>query len=304
MMIRTMLKCLTLLLLWPMMAMAEGNDVGTLLERFNQSANVSTANEFFRGLKAEGLTDSLYQYQAGTPVEVLQSSVWYWAAEWFYDRQNYDQAEAYGLKALPLFTPDGNSDTTQQGDLLNLLAITFTRQGEFTQAAKYAKMCNELDLASGNPDNIASSLNTLAGIYLSARQPEKAEEYVLKGIEYARQTDNQARQAVADYKAKINAKVKSQLAPTKILGTYSTSFAWQGLYLPNFPELNEQYSSVQEMQFKTFYEKGGKYYVVKGAFRQSIKKGDVKNGAQPDNSYWPGLETPVEIPADKIQGKF
>lgn len=196
MMIRTMLKCLTLLLLWPMMAMAEGNDVGTLLERFNQSANVSTANEFFRGLKAEGLTDSLYQYRAGTPVEVLQSSVWYWAAEWFYDRQNYDQAEAYGLKALPLFTPDGNSDTTQQGDLLNLLAITFTRQGEFTQAAKYAKMCNELDVASGNPDNIASSLNTLAGIYLSARQPEKAEEYVLKGIEYARQTDNQARQAV------------------------------------------------------------------------------------------------------------
>jgi hypothetical protein len=100
------------------------------------------------------------------------------------------------------------------------------------------------------------------------------------------------------------AKVKAQLAPTKILGTYSTSPAWQGLPLFKMPELQEKYKSVQEMQFKTFYEKGGKYYVVKSAFRQTIPKGDNASGAKPDNSYWPGLETPVEIPADKIQGKF
>ena len=74
---------------------------------------------------------------------------------------------------------------------------------------------------------------------------------------------NRQAKAVADYKAKVNAKIKEKLAPTKILGTYSTSFAWQGLFLPNYPDLKEKYSSVQEMQFKTFYEKGGKYYVVK-----------------------------------------
>lgn len=115
---------------------------------------------------------------------------------------------------------------------------------------------------------------------------------------------NRQAKAVADYKAKVNAKVKQQLAPTKILGTYSTSFAWQGLPLQNYPDLKEKYSSVQEMQFKTFYQKGGKYYVVKSAFRQSIDKGDNLHGAQPQKFYWPGLETPVEIPADKIQGKF
>ena len=115
---------------------------------------------------------------------------------------------------------------------------------------------------------------------------------------------NRQAKAVADYKAKVNAKVKQQLAPTKILGTYSTSFAWQGLPLQNYPELKEKYESVQEMQFKTFYQKGDKYYVVKSAFRQSIPKGDNKNGAKPQTFYWPGIETPVEIPADKIQGKF
>ena len=114
---------------------------------------------------------------------------------------------------------------------------------------------------------------------------------------------NRQAKAVADYKAKVNAKVKEQLAPTKILGTYSTSPAWQGLPLFKYPELKEQYSSVQEMQFKTFYEKDGKYYVVKSAFRQSIPKVNPKDiGAQPQADYWPGLETSVEVPADKIQG--
>ena len=115
---------------------------------------------------------------------------------------------------------------------------------------------------------------------------------------------NRQAKAVADYKAKVNAKIKQQLAPTKILGTYSTSAAWQGLPLQNYPDLKEKYDAVQEMQFKTFYQKGGKYYVVKSAFRQSIDKGDNKSGAQPQKFYWPGIETPVEVPADKIQGKF
>ena len=115
---------------------------------------------------------------------------------------------------------------------------------------------------------------------------------------------NRQAKAVADYKAKVNAKIKQQLAPTKILGTYSTSVAWQGLPLQNYPDLKEKYDAVQEMQFKTFYQKGGKYYVVKSAFRQSIDKGDNKSGAQPQKFYWPGIETPIEIPADKIQGKF
>lgn len=113
---------------------------------------------------------------------------------------------------------------------------------------------------------------------------------------------NRQAKAVADYKTKVNAKVNADLAPTKILGTYSTSAAWQGLPVFQMPELKEKYKSVQEMQFKTFYEKDGKYYVVKSAFRQSIDKDDNVHGAQPQSFYWPGLETPVEIPAEKIQG--
>ena len=116
---------------------------------------------------------------------------------------------------------------------------------------------------------------------------------------------NRQAKAVADYKAKVNAKVKQQLAPTQILGTYSTTVSWMSLPLQNYPELKEKYDNVQEMQFKTFYQKGGKYYVVKSAFRQSVPKGENnKSGAKPQTFYWPGLETPIEVPADKIKEYF
>jgi hypothetical protein len=166
---------------------------------------------------------------------------------------------------------------------------------------------------------ISSELKRIKELYLSqtgTKEKTAAEKAAEANEEYVKNivsqnyllndlTDrNRQAKAVADYKAKINAKVKAQLAPTKILGTYSTSPAWQGLPIFQMPELKEKYKSVQEMQFKTFYEKGGKYYVVKGAFRQSIPKGDEVHGAQPQKDYWPGLETPVEVPADKIKQYF
>jgi hypothetical protein len=59
---------------------------------------------------------------------------------------------------------------------------------------------------------------------------------------------------------------------------------------------------VQEIQFKTFYQKGDKYYVLKSAFRQSIPKGDNASSAKPQ-SFGP-VCPPIEIPTDKIHGKF
>ena len=105
-------------------------------------------------------------------------------------------------------------------------------------------------------------------------------------------------------KEKVNAKVKAELGATKILGTYSTTALLMGLPLQNFPDLKEKYRTVQEMRYKTFYEKDGKSYVVESAFRFVIPIDDDIHGANPDESYFPGLKIPVEIPADKIQGKF
>ena len=169
----------------------------SVLEHFETSpggGSFESANAFFALLDREGLTDSLVTFSASTPKQTLQQQVWYWAAEFYYDKQEYAKAAVYGLKALPLC--QGGKDRTLEGDCLSILSLIYVRQGDFTEAARYAKLCNEIDLAGGDADVISSSFNTLAGRYLSARQPKEAEHYILKAIDYSRQTDNLKRRAV------------------------------------------------------------------------------------------------------------
>lgn len=122
-------------------------------------------------------------------------------ADSLYNAQQYDEAKAISLKALDRLdkrkdkSPTADDDETR-GDLLNLLSMIHVRQGQFDLAATYARQCNELDLKGGDPDMISSSFNTLAGIYMSMRQPQEAEKYILKALSYAQKADNPQRLAV------------------------------------------------------------------------------------------------------------
>lgn len=173
-------------------------DIGPQLERFGQTDRqgelVSEANAFFRQLYEEEFLDTLYIYNSSTPAGILREQVWYWAAEYLYDQQQYEQAETYGMKALPLIRQADNSEL--EADCLSLLAIIHVRLSNYEKAVGFAKECYKLDEASGDPDRMSSSLNTLAGIYMAANQPEQAEQYVLKGVELAGKAGNPGRQAV------------------------------------------------------------------------------------------------------------
>ena len=106
-----------------------------------------------------------------------------------------------------------------------------------------------------------------------------------------------------ELKRAFEAKVKEQCKPTKMLGTYIVSAFWQGLYIVNKPEF-EKYSSVQEMRAKAYYMKDGKYYYVKGGKRHATLKSDPSNKAVDLPDYNPGLETPMEIPAELAKKYF
>ena len=194
MIIRQCIRILMMAFLWGGLECYADNQAIALLKAFDQSMTVKDANAFFAQLDKEKFTDSKIVLSEVTPADTLRQQVWYWAAEYYYDQQDYDKAREMGLKALPLCQTGGNR--TIEGDCLNLLSLIFIRQGNFEEAVRYAKLCNELDMKSGNKDNIASSLNTLAGIYMSMRQPNEAEKYVLKGISYAQEAGDPQRQAV------------------------------------------------------------------------------------------------------------
>ena len=162
-----------------------------LLQQFDKSATASNANAFFTFLEKEEFTEEPTHFPADTPAETLKGHVWYWAAEYLYDQQQYQRAAEYGEKAWSLL-----KGKEEESDCLNLLAIIFTRLANYSSAAKYAKLCYAIDEKNGDPDIMSSTLNTLAAIFMSANQPEEAEKYVMKGLEMAEKANNPSRHAI------------------------------------------------------------------------------------------------------------
>ena len=185
-----MRKIAILLLL--LCTVANAQQVETLLQQFDQQADVTKANQFFDELKKNDFLDEPIVFAQGTPVDSLQQQVWYWAAEWLYDQQQYDQAEQYALKALAKYHPAN----PEKADCLNTLGCIYVRLSDFEQAAHYARQSVEMELQGGDHDRISSSMNTLAGIYMAGNQAKEAEQIILEALDHANQADNAGRKAI------------------------------------------------------------------------------------------------------------
>ena len=185
---------LTLLVALVATVAARAQNVEPQLKIFDQQADVAAANAFFDELlKADFLAeDEKVVFGADTPKDSLQQQVWWWAAEWLYDQQQYKEAEKYALQALPLF----DRHPLGKADCLNTLGCIYVRLGDFKQAAKYSKQCVEIEVKHGDHNRISSSMNTLAGIYMAAYQAKDAEKYILQALEHAEKVDNPGRKAV------------------------------------------------------------------------------------------------------------
>lgn len=156
--------------------------------------SVQIANRLFAIFEAEELTPPNLRMTAKTPADTVRQQVWYWAAEYYNQHQQYKQASEYGQKALPLF--ESGRNRSGEGDCLAILAISFIRQGDFSQAVSYAKRCNELDRKRGDASCIASSLNLLAAIFTTSYQHKEAERCILEGLQYAEEARDSGRIAI------------------------------------------------------------------------------------------------------------
>lgn len=162
------------------------------LKQFDSKADADTANQFFAELLKAEFIDEKVTFAGSASADSMRQQVWYWAAEWMYDRQQYETAAQYGKKALPLY--HGGNDS--KADCLNLLGLIYVRMGDVKNAAMYAKQCLEIDMRSGDDDRISSSMNTVAGIYMAGYQAKEAEQYVLGALKHAEKANNPARKAV------------------------------------------------------------------------------------------------------------
>ena len=168
------------------------DNVEQILQQFDRHTDVAVANQFFNELAKAEFTDETISFGAETPADSLKQQVWYWAAEWLYDQQQYEQAEQYALKALQKYHPSNPEKT----DCLNTLGCIYVRLSDFKKAAHYARQSVDMEMKGGDHDRISSSLNTLAGIYMAGYQAKEAEQIILQALDHANKVDNPGRKAI------------------------------------------------------------------------------------------------------------
>ena len=133
-MIKNIICLVILLAMCPVTALAQQHNIEKALDDYNHAPSAETANRFFSLLDQEEFTEEKIRFSTHVPPDSVRQQVWYWAAEWFYDKQDYNTGRDYGLKALKLY--HGASES--KADCLNLLGCIYVRLGDFKNAAAYA----------------------------------------------------------------------------------------------------------------------------------------------------------------------
>ena len=102
----------------------------------------------------------------------------YLMADWAYGVSLFDLADHFIDSALDSEV----SDVVLRADCLSLASAVARLRGDLASAIGYAEECLEIDRASGIDDNISSSLNNIAGLYMTYGDAGMAKKYIDEAI--------------------------------------------------------------------------------------------------------------------------
>ncbi len=152
-------------------------------EKQKKNKAEKTAETFFGILMEQGFSEDSIRILKGSSPDSIKALTWYWAAEWFYDSQDYDKAIVYSEKALKKSQSAGAKEI--ECDCCNTLSIALFRKSDIG-------IGQELN----DEGRIANALNTLAGICLTAKQPAEGEKYILEAISLCEKNKDSLKLAV------------------------------------------------------------------------------------------------------------
>ena len=175
----------------------EGKAMSLLLRDYEQKSgkeHIGIADRIFERLFKEEFTESRITATTRTPADSVDMLVWYWAGEYFWETQDYDEGMRYASKALPLTYRRG--DQLLQSDCERLVGLFHFRKSDYIHAIEHTRNSLALDRQTGDNSRISSSLNTLAGICLAAKQLDDGEKYIIEAIRYSTEAKDSNRMAI------------------------------------------------------------------------------------------------------------
>lgn len=175
----------------------EGKVMSLLLRDYDQKSgkeHMGIADRIFERLFEEDFTESRITVTTRTPADSVDMLVWYWAGEYFWETQDYDEGMRYACKALPLTYRLG--DQLLQSDCERLVGLFHFRKSDYIHAIEHTRKSLDLDRQTDDKSRISSSLNTLAGICLTAKELADGEKYILEAIHYSTEAKDSNRMAI------------------------------------------------------------------------------------------------------------
>lgn len=154
----------------------------------------NTANKLFAILHKEDFLDKEMNVTSRTPLDSLNLLVWYQAGAYFWDVYDLNEGIRFVTKALPLaYKVD---DLLLRSDCEQLMGLFLLRKADYVQALEHVNKSLEIDRKMGDKSRIGSSLNTLAAICLTMKQPDDGERYILEALRYSKEANDSNRMAI------------------------------------------------------------------------------------------------------------
>ena len=207
-----------------------------------------------------------------------------------------------------------------------LFTVSMNADAQFGKLKGIADKAKSTSKKVENAEN-GKAANTVSKAAKATMSPEQAEKLLAEKENYwldeQGQTlkDMRQQQKQQENFTKIKSKVQKDLKPSKILKVIQmnlrsrkTSLDYGTWNRQNYPDMPEPYRSNDELDdlwrdiYLVFFEKGGKYFVVRPEFRtihySPAANAKYKKDFTPDDTFYPGLNPAVEIPAEKAEKYF
>ena len=162
-------------------------------EEAPQKERLKIANQIFRELYNDEVTDSLIKLPLPTSPDTVKAHLYYWMGEQKFYAQDFTRGITYFNKALEVI------DTKNLGlicDTYNDLAICQTRCGLFSSAINSASRCIEIGEQMNDKERLVTATNIVGAIYLMAKQSAEAEKYLQRSLRLAMELKDSVKTAV------------------------------------------------------------------------------------------------------------
>jgi len=169
----------------------QGKAIERLLDEYDKnggSKRIAAADRIFALLYREEMTDNRLKATDNMPSDSMDMLVWYWSGEYLWTTQDYAEGLNYASKALPLTYNIG--DAQLQSDCERLVGLFHFRMSSYDKATEHVSKSLEISRNADDKSRMGSSLNTLAGICLTAKQFDDGEKYILEAIRCCEETND------------------------------------------------------------------------------------------------------------------